>query len=63
LTAKHAEDLELVRRMVAGDGEVIDRFAERYPRALYLALRLLPQRDPDALPGRFAAGRAVSGER
>ena len=24
-----------MRRMVAGDGEAIDRFAERYPRALY----------------------------
>lgn len=35
LASKHAEDLDLVRRMVAGDGEALDRFAERYPRAVY----------------------------
>lgn len=35
MAADHHEDLDLVRRMLAGDGEALDRFAELYPRALY----------------------------
>jgi RNA polymerase sigma-70 factor (ECF subfamily) len=35
LTVDHSEDLDLVRRMLAGDGAACDLFAERYPRALY----------------------------
>lgn len=32
---KHRGDLELVRRMLAGDGAALDVFADRYSRALY----------------------------
>jgi RNA polymerase sigma-70 factor (ECF subfamily) len=31
----HSEDLALVERMLAGDGEAFDIFADRYTRALY----------------------------
>lgn len=32
---EHSEDRALVERMLAGDGEAFDTFAERYTRALY----------------------------
>lgn len=34
MAIEHSQDLDLVRRMLAGDGEAHDVFAERYPRAL-----------------------------
>ena len=35
MAVDHDEDLDLVRRMLAGDGAALELFAERYPRALY----------------------------